>query len=305
MPNGNRIRTTVSLRALCGALLLALAATSGAARADEILLTNGNKLEGKARRENGKVVIDTGTGEVTLPADDVKQITAGPTRLDLYKEKVAKLDAKDVAAQIEMADWCREKKLPDLEKKHLKAVIAIDADHEAARTRLGYIRYDDKWLTQTEYYVARGFVKVGDEWVSQEELAARKAMAAAEKAQKEHVKAISSALAKMSSPLRAPRKEGKLALLKYAEKISDTRLAEFAMQVASYYNEAWRAVKAEYAVAKTDIRATVSNLKRPIPTITTSLGANTTPVTVQLPELSIMQIQTTAMVPMKIELDDE
>jgi hypothetical protein len=298
-------RTPGPRSALRAALIAAVAAAALPSFADEILLTNGNKLEGKARRENGKVVIDTGTGEVTLPAEDVRQITAGPTRLDLYRERIAKLDAKDAAAHIAVADWCREKKLPDLEKQHLRAVLSIDADHEAARTRLGFIRYDGKWLTETEYRLARGFVKVGDEWLTPDEIEARKSAAAAAKAQKEHVKVISGALAKLSSPLRDTRKQGRIALLTYAEKISDTRLAEFTLQVASYYNEAWRAVKAEYALAKTDVRATVSTLKRPIPTLTTSLGANSTPVTVQLPELSIMSIRTTALVPMKIELDEE
>jgi hypothetical protein len=49
----------------------------------------------------------------------------------------------------------------------------------------------------------------------------------------------------------------------------------------------------------------MATLKRPIPTITTSLGAFSTPVTIQLPELSVVSIKTTALIPADIELDED
>ena len=45
------------------------------------------------------------------------------------------------------------------------------------------------------------------------------------------------------------------------------------------------------------LRPTIANLVRPIPTYTTSLGAFTTPVTIQIPELKIQKAQTTVRVP--------
>jgi general secretion pathway protein D len=45
------------------------------------------------------------------------------------------------------------------------------------------------------------------------------------------------------------------------------------------------------------LQPTVATLKRPIQTFTTSLGAFTTPVTLQLPEISIQKAQTTVRVP--------
>jgi len=45
------------------------------------------------------------------------------------------------------------------------------------------------------------------------------------------------------------------------------------------------------------LQPTIATLKRPIPTFTTSLGAFTTPVTLQLPELTLQKAQTTVRVP--------
>jgi type II secretory pathway component GspD/PulD (secretin) len=45
------------------------------------------------------------------------------------------------------------------------------------------------------------------------------------------------------------------------------------------------------------LRPTIANLVRPIPTFTTSLGAFTTPVTIQIPELKIQSAATTVRVP--------
>ncbi|MCG3133618.1 MAG: hypothetical protein HMLKMBBP_00819 [Planctomycetes bacterium] len=45
------------------------------------------------------------------------------------------------------------------------------------------------------------------------------------------------------------------------------------------------------------LRPTIANLVRPIPTFTTSLGAFTTPVTIQIPELKVQRAATTVRVP--------
>lgn len=287
-------------------LAAAAALSSGAARADDIVLKNGGRLEGRASRVGESVVVDTGTGEVRLAADDVATITKGPTRLDLYRERLAATKADDAAAQAALAAFCAEKGLKDLERTHLLAAVALDPDQPEARRRLGHIRYEGRWLTEDEYRRARGFVKVGDTWLTPEELRAREAGRSYAKTQQEHVRRIESAIARMASPKRKTRLAGKIDLQQYAETIGDARLGQFAADVAAHYNERWRMVVEHHrATAKIEVRATMSTLKRPIPTLTTSLGAGSTPVTVQLPEMSIASVRTTAEVPLGIELDEE
>lgn len=287
-------------------VLAALPCLAVTAAADEVHLSNGRKLEGKARRVGDEVVVQLAAGEVRLPAKDVLSITTAPTKDDLYRERVAKLDSKDAAQQMALADWCRDQSLAAHERKHLEAVIGLDPDHEAARARLGFIRSDGAWLTQDEYHAARGFVKVGKEWVSKEELAQRQREKSAKAAMEAHLETIRGSMTKMSSPLRKVRLEGKVALQRYAEKIGDPKLADFAGTVARWYNDQWRQVKAEWegAEATVTVRATKAELKRPIPVIETSLGAFSTPVRIQLPELSVVRVQTTARLPVTIELDE-
>lgn len=288
-------------------VLAVVFAAAASARADEILLSNGKKLEGKARREGDRVLVEVPGGSVALDAKEVQSITVGPTREDRYKERLAAAPPKDVAAHVALADWCKAEGLPSHERKHLQAVLELDPDHAATRARLGFVRHDGRWMTDDEYHRARGFVKVKGEWVSEDEIRIRESERRASEAMQAHVRKIQSAVAKMSSPRRKVRLDGKVGLQEYAEKIGDASLAQFASDVASYYNESWRAVKAEWEGASTatvEVRATMSQLKRPIPVIQTSLGGFSTPVRIQLPEMSIASVRTTARVPITIELDE-
>jgi hypothetical protein len=294
----------MSARTAVAPLLLLLAAAPAAA--DEIRLVNGRTLEGRAQRVGDEVVVRSSVGEVRLPAKEVASIVVGPTKDDLYRERAAKLDAKDIAQQVALADWCREQRLTEFEKRHLRAVIAIDPDHAEARARLGYVRHDGAWLTEDEYHRARGFVKVRGAWVSQDEVERKAAEKTTRAAMDAHLRTIRDAIGKMASPKRRTRADGRIGLQQYAERMGDPGLAQFASDVASYYNEAWRLVKTEWegGTATVEVRATATNLKRPIPTIETSLGAFSTPVRIQLPEISVIAVRTTARVPITIELDE-
>jgi len=276
---------------------------ASAASADEVLLNTGGKLVGKATRVGDDVVVATPHGETRVKFESVKSITPGRTVWDDYADKAKALDAKDAAAQVAFGDWCKERELAAESQKHWKAALAVDPDQADARKRLGFVRYDEKWLTVDDYYKARGFVKVGDEWITVDESRRRDAARMEREAAKKHEKTIRDAVLAMQSMKRKPRNAAKLELQKYAESIGDLRLASFASDVESFYNASWRAYR--QALVQVEVRATMATLKRPIPTITTSLGASSTPVTIQLPELSVVSIKTTALVPADIELDED
>ena len=251
-------------------------------------------------------MVVTAHGEIRLKAVEVRSITPGKTRHDLYEERVRESDASDASANVALGDWCRDQGLTAEARRHWQRAIEIDPDHETARARLGFIRYEGRWLTEDEYRTARGLVKVKGEWIPAEEARRRDADKLTRDALRKHEKTIRDCLVKLGSPLRDTRRKGKLALQAYAESLDDVRLAAFASDVAEYYNAQWRVIREQMqADALTEIRATHAQLKRPIPTFTTSLGAFSTPVTIQLPELSVVSIRTTARVPMRIELDED
>jgi len=196
-----------------------------------------------------------------------------------------------------MPSWLRAALLRSLDD------LARYPDQADARKRLGFLRYEDRWLTQDEYYAARGFVKVGGEWISADEARRRDVARKDAEALKKHVRTIRDSIAKMSSMKRKTRNEGKLELQKYADEREDLKLGAFASDVEQFYNAQWRAIREELVLVQ--VSTTNATLKRPIPTFTTSLGAFSTPVTIQLPELSVVSVKTTVLVPADIELDED
>jgi hypothetical protein len=66
--------------------------------------------------------------------------------------------------------------------------------------------------------------------------------------------------------------------------------------VKAWYDDAYR-ILAQQARVTMEVRAQMASLKRPIPTLTTSLGAGSSPVTIQLPEVALVSIGTTVTVP--------
>jgi hypothetical protein len=283
--------------------LLVVLFLATAASADEVVLTNGGKLVGKTRKDGDVIVVSTPRGEARLQAVEVKSITPGRTVWDDYADQMKSAGAKDAKSQLALGDWCRDHGLAPEARKHWSRAIEIDPDHAEARSRLGFLRYDDRWLTGDEYRRARGFVKRGDEWMPEEEARRRDAEKLRKDVLARHEKTIRDAIAKMQSMKRKTRLEGRLALQEYADRLGDLRLASFASEVGDFYNAQWKAIRK--ALVLVEVRATNATLKRPIPTITTSLGASSTPVTIQLPELSVVSVKTTALVPAEIELDDE
>jgi hypothetical protein len=283
--------------------VLAVLSFAAAAAADEVLLTGGGTLVGKSERVGDEVVVTTPHGETRVKAADVKSITLGRTVWDDYADKLKATDKKDAAALVALGDWCRDKGLGVEAKQHWTSAVAIDPDQPDARKRLGFIRYDDRWLTEVEYYTARGFVKVGGEWISADEARRRDVAKKDADALKKHVRTIRDSIAKMSSMKRKTRNEGKLELQKYADEREDLKLGAFASDVEQFYNAQWRAIREELVLVQ--VSTTNATLKRPIPTFTTSLGASSTPVTIQLPELSVASVKTTVLVPAEIELDED
>ena len=142
-------------RALLTAVVLA---SASAAAADEVLLENGGKLVGRATRAGDDVIVKTPTGEFRVPATQVKSITPGRTVWDEYDEKLKAADEKDAKAQLELGDWCKGKGLTTEGRRHWKKAIEIDPDQADARARLGYIRYEDRWLTSDECSFSTGAV---------------------------------------------------------------------------------------------------------------------------------------------------
>ena len=136
------------------------------ADADVVSTRSGLKIEGKAtQRPDGSWEVQTAKGRIHLPSDRVAGVEPGVTpRADLVS-RAAKLSADDVAGQFRLALEAEQAGQSDLACRAYERVLAVDADHRAARRALGYERVGAKWVTQDEARRLQGLVLFGGKWL--------------------------------------------------------------------------------------------------------------------------------------------
>jgi hypothetical protein len=163
-----------------GAALCALALLLAAPIlwADVVVLKDGRRIEGTLVRDDDKVVVRTGLGELEFERSAVKEILRGKTpREEFAAREAAARTADEFAA---LGNWARERELPSLARKAWKRAIELDTDHAAARASLGFVRHGSEWLTVEQRYArvkqeeeaaqrAKGFVQHEGRWVSSED----------------------------------------------------------------------------------------------------------------------------------------
>jgi hypothetical protein len=154
-------------------LLVAGLAVAQKLPADTIKLEGGRTIRGKVLDEKStkdKLVIklQAGNAEVTIDRNEIQEIIVEKNPKEQYDE--VKDRYKDTADdQFNLAIWCEEHKLPKQRKAHLEKTIELDPDHAQAREKLGYTKYDGKWLTANEIKEAKGLVRFNGRYVSPQE----------------------------------------------------------------------------------------------------------------------------------------
>lgn len=88
---------------------------------------------------------------------DIEQL-ANETAPELLTEYAANREkcGDTVEDQMRLANWCREKQLRPQEQAHLSRVLALNADHQGARERLGFRRVSGRWMTESEIALSLG-----------------------------------------------------------------------------------------------------------------------------------------------------
>jgi tetratricopeptide (TPR) repeat protein len=302
---------------------------AGPALGDELVLKNGRTLEGEVV-EAGDVVTFKRPGiSMEIRRDEVQEIRKSLTAKEQYAKKaetLAKADGElDLSGSrvphtktIEAAEahhrlglWCATKGLKDEALAEQKSALLLDPDHAGARRALGFVKTDAGWRPEADVMKEKGLVPFEGRWVTKEEaasLAKGGEPSAAEKARREKrdrerglKKSLNAALKLVAAPDAAQRVEGERALVAVAKEMADPGLEARAPEIRTYYDQAYEEISRARALIQ--VRAQVVTLKRPIKSFQTSLGGFTTPVTLQLPELSIISVNTTALVPLGIEED--
>jgi len=280
---------------------LALLVLSSSLLADVIHLKNGGRVEGAIDDRGDTLVVTTRFGSVTLKRGDVARIEKKETLKELYEQQRKSIDPKDPAQFVKLGEWCREKGWAAQAKKEWQAALKLDPEHQGAHTALGHVFFEGAWRTEREIMELRGFVEVDGKWLTRreaEEALTKKQWEAARKAEQKRQRALQRRLNRVFKyDAQGTEKQAVKAVKDVetlAEEIGDPNVAKIARDAKAWYDQAWKQVRAQVI---SETRVTWSQLKRPIPTLTTSLGAGSTPVTLQLPELQVARVSTTVVIP--------
>lgn len=183
--------------ALIGAGLALMGALTGPARADEVTLTDGRKLVGKARWTEQGLELTMSYGTTVFPREDVLTVVEKELPAEELARRRGALAADDLPGRVALARFGLENELePDARGLLLQVVerpapaledgreptraeqAARDAraEAEALLRTLDFQLVDGKWTAPEEYYPARGFVKLRGKWVPRAEADRQKAV---------------------------------------------------------------------------------------------------------------------------------
>ena len=148
--------------------LLLLAVVLPAA-ADEVVLKNGSKLEGAVKEVGNKVIVDVGSGTITVDRSEVVSISRPSGALWEFDQRMEAVRPEDADGYYQVYLWAKTQEgLKSRAERLLRKILEIDPNHEPARKALGYVNYKGAWLTQDELKGALGLVRYDGNWVTAE-----------------------------------------------------------------------------------------------------------------------------------------
>ena len=169
---GFRVRARRGIAALSGLLIALLGYGPETLFADQVILSNGNRLEGRVEAAGpGKirVVIDEGQS-VVVSIDQVAERIPGIAPIDQLESRMNEIDAGDREGWIDAASWGEAHGVRRAARKAWRQVLRLDPHHAGARHRLGYALYRNRWVKR-EQLETDGLKLFRGSWMSPEEIA--------------------------------------------------------------------------------------------------------------------------------------
>ena len=160
---------------LCGAICVCLLLLPRLSSADLVKLKNGGELRGKidwkkSPPQSSTISINTLTGATVVVERKVVEFAIRrPEKIEHYETR-ARRTLPTVAAQWELAEWCRQQNMKNQRAIHLEKIIELDPEHVKAHVGLGHIKHAGKWTTRDELMTAQGYVKYKNRYITPQEL---------------------------------------------------------------------------------------------------------------------------------------
>jgi|GEM_PF-6045789 len=289
---------------------LAYAWAAQPARADTLELSDGRVVEGAVELTAEGYRVRTRFGETLVAKAEVKTHTPGQTVDALVRERLAALPADDAENRARLAGWLVELGRGDEGRALAEQALELDAENAAAHAVLGHERFGGRWMTPAESMHAKGLELHAGRWYTAEEWrnvgeTARKAAEEADTraSQKARSEEVNRLVKLMASPDTAARKKAKSRLETLTVETGNQDLKRLVAQVEQYVQAADELSRASTsgagATVLSELRISMSKLKRPIQTFSTSLASSVggSPVSIQLPELEVINLRTMAGIP--------
>lgn len=133
--------------------------------ADTVFLKDGTKREGKVVSDSEEsVLLSVGAGEmsveVSIPKSAVQRVvieeTANERLLKEYRQRMGLMDDKGAQDWFELGLWCeRQPYLARQAAQAFKMALELDPNHEGARIKHGFVRYNGEWMTEEQAVKAK------------------------------------------------------------------------------------------------------------------------------------------------------
>ncbi|MFQ5844112.1 MAG: hypothetical protein ACE5JG_03910 [Planctomycetota bacterium] len=301
------------MRRICLSLLLLTAP----ALADVLHLKGGKKLEGKIVDEGSRLAVIDRDQMFVVARDEVARRERSQSFMDVYEARLEALPTDDADAIYDFGRWLDRNRWPSRAAKAYREALEVDEEQRGARGALGYRLYEGEWHSPDELNRAKGLKKFEGRWYTPHDLNNLRK----EIAQNEQVRAQRAAIQRVNRHVngivrrfatfdKKARQRAYEDLRRYADQLIRSeelrplapRLRKLAHDVKAYYDYMHHVLCARM-LARTEVQATHTQLKTPIETFETPLGAAITlaaaqsPVNIQLPELRIAQVKTTVDIP--------
>jgi hypothetical protein len=296
--------------------VLCLVATS-TARADVLELADGRTVEGRVVKEGEVYRVTSRFGEAEIAAKDVKTWTKAKAVEVEWRERLEKLAPSDWVGRAGLAKWLAESGRPDEASATALGVLESDPENAVAHGVLGHVRHKGEWMTPDDAKRADGLEEHGGKWYTPAEwklVGPEGQRKAAEAEAALHARRVSARVSEyvrwMLSPDRALRQRGKDRLEAMVKEQGMPELPRLIREVEAYAAAGDRVAAAYDAggvgagggsssSVLSECRIQFAKLKRPIQQLSTSLGSSAggAPVTIQLPELEVIKVNTTVRIP--------
>ncbi len=266
--------------------------------ADDLVLKNGNRISGIVEKNGDQYRVENAATTVTVPAGKVKKVVSSPSPWKEFRRKRKELREKEnptAKEYVHLAEWAGKQDFHFRRRELLQNAIEKDPDNKKARKALGFVKYEDEWMSHDEMMRRRGFRRFEGKWLPEETAK----VLIRNKKEKQRRKMIRNRLNDyLLEMARTPdaEKRGQIAsdMLAYGKQMNVDNIRKKVEMAENYYRKVHRKVLVERAHVTMNMnaaKASVGNVR--------TLRLNNLGVAIQLPRVNLDSYQGAIKVPAK------